>query len=71
MRKYVNDSFVNSEYYWDRFTAIVMGQYLTQIEQSFIQESLLCFIWLSRQLFLMLEEGLEDLQFRSTEMDTG
>ena len=71
MRKYVDDSLVNSDYYWDRFTATAMGQYLTQIEQSFIQESLLCFIWLSRQLFLMLEEGLEDLQFRSTEMDTG
>lgn len=41
MGKYVNDSFVNSDCYWDRFTATVIGQYLTQIEQSFIQESLM------------------------------
>ena len=41
MRKYVDDSLVNSDYYWDRFTATVMGQYLTQIEQSVIQESLM------------------------------
>jgi len=41
MRKYVNDSFVNSDYYCDRDTATVMGQYLTHVEGSFIQESLM------------------------------
>ena len=36
----MNGSFVNSEYYCDRDTATVMGDYLTQIEQGFIQASL-------------------------------
>jgi len=37
MRKYVNDSFVNSVYYCDRIAATAMGQYSTQVEESFIQ----------------------------------
>jgi len=38
MRKYVNDSFVNSVYYCDRVAATAMGQYSTQVEESFIRE---------------------------------
>jgi len=41
MREYINDSLVNSDYYWDRVTTTVMGQYLTQVEENFIQECLM------------------------------
>jgi len=41
MRKYVNDSFVNSDYYCDRMAATLMGKYSTRVEGSFIKESLM------------------------------
>ncbi len=41
MSEYINDSLVNSDYYWDRETTTAKGQYLTQIEQTFVQESLM------------------------------
>lgn len=40
MRKYMNDSFADNDYYWDRFYSKTMGQYYTQIEQSFIRDCL-------------------------------
>lgn len=41
MRKHVDDSPVNSEYYCDRVAATAMGQYSTRLEGSFIKESLM------------------------------
>ena len=41
MRKYMNGSFVNSDYYCDRMAATLMGKYSTQVEGSFIEESLM------------------------------
>jgi len=41
MRKYVNDSLVNSDYYCDRVAATSVGKYSTQVEGSFIEESLM------------------------------
>jgi SAM-dependent methyltransferase len=41
MREYISDSLVNSEYYSDRIAATSMGKYSTQIEGSFIEESLM------------------------------
>jgi len=37
----MNDSLVNSDYYCDRITAALMGKYSTQVEGSFIEESLM------------------------------
>jgi len=41
MRKHVDDSLVNSDYYCDRVAATAMGQYSTQVEGSFIQKALM------------------------------
>ena len=40
MRKHVDDSLGDSDYYWDRANVTVMGQYFTHLEGSFIQEKL-------------------------------
>ena len=44
MRKYVSDSFVNSDYYCDRMAATLMGKYSTQVEGNFIEESLMLYL---------------------------
>jgi len=41
MRKHIDDSLVNSDYYCDRVAATLMGKYSTQVEGSFIEESLM------------------------------
>jgi len=41
MREDVNDSLVNSDYYCDRVATTLMGRYSTQVEGSFIEESLM------------------------------
>jgi len=41
MSEYINDSLVNSDYYWDRETVTAKGQYFIQIEQTFVQECLM------------------------------
>ena len=44
MRKYVNDSLVDSDYYCDRMAATLMGKYSTRVEGSFIKESLMLYL---------------------------
>ncbi len=41
MREDVNDSLVNSDFYWDRVAVTLMGRYSTQVEGSFVEESLM------------------------------
>jgi len=51
MKKYVNDSFVNSDYYCDRMAATLMGKYSTRVEGSFIKESLMLHLAKSAVIF--------------------
>jgi len=44
MREDVNDSLVNSDYYCDRVAATATGQYSTQVEGSFVEESLMTYV---------------------------
>jgi len=41
MRKHIDDSLLNSDYYCDRLAVTAMGQYSTEVEGSFIQKSLM------------------------------
>jgi len=51
MRKHIDDSLVNSDYYCDRLAATSMGKYSTYVEGSFIQESLMLHLAKSAVIF--------------------
>lgn len=68
--KHTNDSSVNSAYYFDQDIATVMGQYLTQIEQRFIQECLMLHLSKPAVVFDVGGEA-EDLESLFIKMDIG
>ena len=51
MRKHIDDSLVNSDYYCDRLAATAMGKYSTKVEGSFIQKALMLHLAKSAVIF--------------------